>query len=58
MVILVKKTVYPDGSFVEYERGMVLEAKPKAPNTEEINKWFKEIHKNLNKSFKWKKHCR
>jgi len=58
MVILVKKSVYPDGSFVEYERGMVVEAKRKAPNTEEINKWFKEIHKNLNKPVKWKKHCR
>lgn len=57
MRLSICKTVYPDGSFVEHENGMEVQIK-KAPTTDEINKWFKEIHKNLNKSVGWKKHCR
>jgi hypothetical protein len=57
MVVAVKRTVYPDGSLKEYEKGMKIEINSIA-DTEQINKWFKEIHKALNKSNKWKKNCR
>jgi hypothetical protein len=57
MVVAVKRTVYPDGSLKEYEKGMKIEINSIA-DTEQINKWFKEIHKALNKSNKWKKKCR
>jgi len=57
MRLSVCRTVYPDGRVKEYKSGMELKIK-KAPNTDEINQWFKEIHKSLSTPFKWKKHCR
>jgi hypothetical protein len=57
MRLAISRTVYPDGRVKEYKNGMELKIK-KAPNTDEINKWFKEIHKSLTTPIKWKKHCR
>jgi hypothetical protein len=57
MRLAVCRTVYPDGRVRKYKKGMELQVK-QAPNTDEINKWFKEIHKSLTTPIKWKKHCR
>jgi|LakMenE18May11ns_1017448.scaffolds.fasta_scaffold8263556_2 hypothetical protein len=57
MRLAISRTVYPDGRVRKYKKGMELQVK-QAPNTDEINKWFKEIHKSLTTPIKWKKHCR
>jgi len=53
MVLSVKRTVYPDGSYKEHDGKMRVEINS-TPDTKHFNSVFKKANKELNKLVKWK----
>lgn len=53
MVVSVKRTVYPDGSYKEHDGKMRVEI-DSTPDTKHFNSVFKEANQALNKLVRWK----